>query len=81
MRKRKSKNNLKRKYYGILRYSYTDRKLGDVFGLVETDGGCCCSETGTKLFDTKQEAIREAYYHEIPDRLVEFTAKVIKFNK
>lgn len=81
MRKKKTKNNLKRKYYGILRYSYTDKKLGDVFSLLETQGDCCCFEEGVKLFDTKTEAVEACYDNEIPDRLVEFTAKIIKYKK
>lgn len=76
--KKKSTNNIKRKYYGLLRYSYTDKNKGDVFSLLETQGDCCCFEEGVKLFDNKKEALGERRDNELPDRLVEFTVKLIK---
>lgn len=68
----------KKKYYGILRYSYTTDKKVDVYTLKETYQECSCSEEGIKLYDTKQEAKDDLLKNELPDILVEFTSKIIK---
>lgn len=73
------KSILQRKYYGILRYSYTENKpKRDIFSLIETQGDCCCAENGIKLFESKSEALAEMRDNEMPDLLVEFTSKIIK---
>lgn len=80
MRKNKSKSKLQRKYYGILRYSYTDKGI-DFYSLLETQGDCCCFEEGLKIYDTKEDAISDMYDNEMPDKLVEFSVKIIKKTK
>lgn len=72
------KINLKKKYYGILKYSYTNDKKKDVFNLKEFYQCCDCADTGIELFETKEEAKDNMIINEIPDILVEFTTKIIK---
>lgn len=71
-------NKLQKKYWGILRYSYTQKDGKDVRTLKENYSDCCCYEPGTMLYKTKKEAQDDMYKNEIPDLLVEFTTKIIK---
>lgn len=72
------KNNLNKKYYGILTYSYTEKNDTDVFTLKETTGDCCCFNSSIQLYTTKKEAKAYMYDNELPDVLVEFTTKIVK---
>lgn len=72
------KKKLQKKYYGILRYSYTEKNNIDVFTLKEIVGDCCCFEPSIQLFTTKKEAKSYLHDNELPDMLVEFTTKIIK---
>lgn len=71
-------NKLQKKYWGVLRYSYTQKDGKDVRTLKETYGECCCYEPSTKLYTTKKEAKEDMHDNEIPDILVEFTTKIVK---
>lgn len=78
----KEKNALKKTYWGLLEYKYTEDNAGKevhVFGL-ETAGEECCYhyEDATVLYETKKEALRNQHCKGWQkEKLVKFTTEIV----